>query len=484
MRILLTTEGSYPHHSGGVGTWCQQLIRGIPEHQFLVLAIRSSKRLPIVYQRPKNVEKLLNVPIWQARPALKALDKKNTEIFERASRQLLGFLDQDIASFAQGLSQLAHLGQDYNLWEAFESPAFWRRLQSLLQAHLPYIPSLAEVAYCANWLRSSLVPILFIPPKTDLVHATVSGLAGISAWIASSQHGIPLILTEHGIYLRERHLEQTQPFALKALRSQFFQAVARLLYLQADRIISASEFNRTWQRQLKAPIERTRIIPNGVDPDLFKANPSDEPTVIWAGRIDPLKDLTTLFRAFWHVRRAIPDAKLKLFGHVPEGNQVYYQSLLDLRESLRLERAIFFEGSHPIQKALSQGNVFVLSSISESMPYSLLEAMASQKAIVATRIGGMSEVLGKAGRLVHPQQPAALATALIELLNYPEVRERLGKRARQRILERFSLEAMLDSYANLYSEVSYSVHPAKSAIFLSTENPDEDPLIIMKDRAA
>ena len=478
MRILLTTEGSYPHQRNDTGAWCQQLIRGIPEHRFLVLAVGNATPLPIVYERPKNVEKLLQTSISKG----KSLGKSEKKQCEQSFHQLLGFLQQDIASFAQGLSQLAQLGHTYDLWEAFENPSFWRRLQSLLQPHLPYTPSLAEVAHCAQWLRSSLIPLFFIPPKTDLVHATNAGLAGLVGWIASGQHGIPLILTEHDIYLRERHLEQFHPFALKTLRALFFQALARLLYLQADAIVSPCLFNRTWQRHLNAPPERTRIIHNGVDPDLYQAQLTDTPTVIWTGDIEPNKDLSTLFRAFWHVQRAIPDAKLKLFG--PVKNKSYYQSLLALRESLRLERTLSFEGVRPLQEALAKGTIFVLSSLSESVPYNLLGAMASQKAIVATRVGGLSEVLGRAGRLVTPQEPASLATALIELLSYPEVCQRLGKRAKQRVLESYNLETMLDSYANVYTEASYAVHPSKSAVFLTTEKPSEDPLIILKDRAA
>jgi polysaccharide biosynthesis protein PelF len=484
MRILLVTEGSYPHHRGGVGTWCQQFINGMPDHPFLVMAVKSPKRLPIVYQRPKNVEKLLNIPIWKPRASQGPLSKPQREIFEQASHKLFGFLEQDLANFAQGLSQLARLGNDANLWDHFDTPQLWRRLQMLLRPHLPYTPSLAEVALCMNWLRSSLVPLLFIPPKTDLVHATVSGLGGVSAWIASSHHGSPLILTEHGIYLRERHLETTQPLSLKTLRSQFFQAVARLLYFQADRIVSVSEFNRSWQLQLNAPFERTRIIPNGVDPSSHKATQCENPSIVWLGRIDPLKDLETLLRAFWHVQRVIPDARLKLFGSVAEGNGPYYQTLLRLRKSLSLQRAVSFEGEHPVQDALAQSEVVVLSSLSESLPYSLLEAMASSKAIVATKAGGVSEALGNTGRLVNIQEPAAMATALIELLSFPKVRERLGKRARHRVLEKFTLDQMLDSYQKLYDEVSYSVHPKQSAVFLITEHPSELPIIVLRDQAA
>lgn len=481
MRILLTTEGSYPHHLGDLGNWSQDLITGIPEHRFTVLAISETEHQAILYKRPKNVDKLLTVPF---RRSLKALPKSEQATFDRAAAQLLGFLQQDIANLAQGLSRLAQLGQTYDLSAAFEAPSFWRRLQSLLQAHLPYIPPLAELAYCVKWLRSSLLPLFFIPPKTDLVHATNSGLAGLSGWIASSQHGVPLILSEHSIYLRERHLEQVSPFALKTLRSLFFQSLAKLLYFQADRIISPSEFNRDWQRHLKAPFDRTRIIPNGIHVETYSTSYIKSPVVLWIGSIEPLKDLATLLRAFWHVRRVIPDAKLKLFGKVSARYQPYYQQLLELRNMLFLQRAVSFEGPVDTQTALAEGNIFVLSSLSEILPYPLLEAMASQKAIVATRIGGIEDIVGRAGRLVRPREPAALATALIELLSYPEVAERLGKRARTRALEHFGLEHMLDSYANLYAETTHSVHPGRSAILISTDTPTEDPLIILKDRAA
>jgi glycosyltransferase involved in cell wall biosynthesis len=482
MRILLTTEHSYPHHRVDVSRWCQSLLKGIPEHQFLILAIRSPSRLPIVYERPKNVEKLINAPLFQARTGLKGLSPLDHRMFEQASRQMLGFLQQDLADFAQGISKLAKLGHQHQLWDAFESPQFWRSLQSLLQQHLPYIPSLAEVAQCAKWLRSSLTPILYIPAKTDLVHATNTGLAGLAAWIASSHHGIPLVITEHEIYLRQRHLDTRQPFALRVLQSQFFQSLAKLLYLQADRIISTSEFVKTWQRQLKAPAERIQTIHNGIDPDLYTPSPVDEPVVLWSGHIEPKQDLETLIQAFWHVRRTIPDAKLKLFAKVLD--TPLYQRLLELRQNLGLSRAVCFHTLRPSQEILAEGKVMAFVSQGEMIPFNLLEAMASQKAIVATRVGGSGEALGKAGRLVDQKQPATLATALIELLMYPKVRETLGKRARHRILQGYNLDTTLDTYANLYTELTYTVHPSKSAVLLATDRPLEKPPIIVQDRAA
>jgi glycosyltransferase involved in cell wall biosynthesis len=98
-------------------------------------------------------------------------------------------------------------------------------------------------------------------------------------------------------------------------------------------------------------------------------------------------------------------------------------------------------------------DVAVLSSVSEGHPYALLEAMAAGVPVVATRVGGVPELVGEAGSLVPPRDPDALAAALLALLRDPELRAELGRNGRARVEERFSIERMIAAYRTLYAAV-------------------------------
>jgi glycosyltransferase involved in cell wall biosynthesis len=356
-----------------------------------------------------------------------------------------------------------------------------------LRPKLPYTPSLGEIALCVHWLRSTLTPLLFIPAKTEVVHTTVNGLGALPAWIASHIHNVPLLLTEHHIALRERYLESSQKrerLALKRFQAGFYEALSRLLYWQADRILSVSEFNRTWQLRFAAPRERTQIIHNGVDishvPNL-SGQKQAVPTLVWLGRIHPLKDLETLLNAFWQVRQLVP-AQLRLFGPVSDAG--YIAKLQTLVKQLGLESSVQFAGPlRASHEAFAQGDVVVSSSKSEGFPLTLLEAMACGKAVVATRVGGMNELLGNAGRLVPAQSPTALASALLDMLLNKEARFKLEQKARERA-KAFPLEKTIAAYNQLYEDITQPLRPRETPAFLIIDRPTHNDIVLVQDEAA
>jgi polysaccharide biosynthesis protein PelF len=124
--------------------------------------------------------------------------------------------------------------------------------------------------------------------------------------------------------------------------------------------------------------------------------------------------------------------------------------------------------------------VVVSSSKSEGSPLTLLEAMACGKAIVATCVGGVHELLGDAGRLVPAQSPTALASALIDVLQHPRERFKLGQRARERA-KTFTLEKMLARYSELYEDLVTPLRPRERPAFLTTERLTQNNLVVLRD---
>jgi glycosyltransferase involved in cell wall biosynthesis len=175
--------------------------------------------------------------------------------------------------------------------------------------------------------------------------------------------------------------------------------------------------------------------------------------VAWLGRIEPLKDLHTLIRGFRRVHQELPAARLRLVG--PTADAWYEASCRALVRRLGLGRCVTFAGpTGSPAGALADAAVVARSSISEGMPYPVLEAMMTGRPTVSTDVGGVAELVGDTGLVVPPGDPAALATGLLALLRDPDRRRSLGQAAARRARSHFPLDRMLRAYHQLYTDIA------------------------------
>ena len=208
---------------------------------------------------------------------------------------------------------------------------------------------------------------------------------------------------------------------------------------------------------------RTAVIPNAADVAALRPRPRDpaiarsigigpaDPVVGTVGNLRPVKDHATLVRAFALVAQRIPNAKLLVVG---EGDQ--RPALEALVGELGLQRAVQLLGTRgDVPDLLPQFDVFAVSSKSEGLSLAIVEAMACELPVVATRVGGNPDTVvdGETGVLVPPGDEAALAQALVELLQDPGRRRRLGSAGRRRAEAEFSLSSMVERYEALYASI-------------------------------
>ena len=263
----------------------------------------------------------------------------------------------------------------------------------------------------------------------------------------------PVVLTEHG-----RHFPDYP--------SRKRIVVNRLLLRKHDRMFGVG---KATQQALIAneglPASRVEMIYNGVDlKSLNKASPlarrcvrqefeftADDFVILLVARLHDLKDHQTAIRTIDRVRTAIPNARLLLAG---DGDQ---------RDAI--ERSIAEKNLHShvrlagtrsdIANLLVASDVFLLTSISEGIPLTVIEAMAARRPVVSTAVGGLPEMIqhGKSGFLAAPGDDAGLAEYLVELARKPGLRTAMGLVGEQKAREVFSLDKMLNAYRDVYREV-------------------------------
>jgi glycosyltransferase involved in cell wall biosynthesis len=200
---------------------------------------------------------------------------------------------------------------------------------------------------------------------------------------------------------------------------------------------------------------------NGVDCDAYQPRTgascairnelglAGRPVIGTIGNLYSVKGQQYLLDAATLVTRAVPDATFVILGR---GDLL--DMLKERARALGIEKRVMFLGYREDVAALLQAiDVFVLPSLSEGLPLALLEAMAAAKPLVATEVGGIPEVVvdGETGFLVPPKNPEALAEKILLLLTDAELARRLGRHARLRVEERFSIASMVRAYEALYA---------------------------------
>jgi polysaccharide biosynthesis protein PelF len=475
MDIALLAEGTYPYHPGGVSVWCDQLVRGLAPHRFTVHAITARPGEEPVWDAPDNLAAVHSTPLWGPAPKVKRKVRKSKELQAAFNRLILSLVDPTReADFLDGLHQLFLLSREVSVAGALRTTASLEVLLEAMQmaevgrevAEPPPSATVTDAKTALELIEHQLRPLYGPAPEADLCHATANGLSVLLALAARWSRNTPLVLSEHGIYLRERYLAYSPELYTTPVRSlmlRFFRRLTWAGYQIADVIAPGSEYNRQWLEKNGAASDRIQPIYNGVDTASFFASSSEPeiPTLVWLGRIDPLKDVETLIRSFAKVRESLPSARLRIFGGASADNQSYLERCVELRDSLDLAGSATFEGrAASVIEAFHAGHVVLLTSISEGFPYTLIEAMAAGKPTVSTDVGGVREATGEAGLVVPPHSPQEMADACLQLLGNAQQRTEMGRAARARILSKFTLERSLAVFADVYREVTGKISTA------------------------
>jgi glycosyltransferase involved in cell wall biosynthesis len=501
--IALLLEGTYPFVRGGVSSWVHQIISGLPQVTFSLIFVGGRRKDygDMRYELPKNVlhlQKHYLEDAWKQTKATRS-SKARVSHFEQAA-QLHDFLkyssssaqqkcpaDVDLESLGRTADRVLSLLESPDglcLDDYLSHPLAWEQIR---KAHLQGDDQASFVDYFWS-LRLMHGPLFQLARIANSAaparafHTISTGYAGFLGTLLQRRRQRPLILTEHGIYTKERRIDLNQAdwfeqlhagredatlgttHALRELWIRFFESLGRLTYRAADPIVSLYEGNRSRQLQDGAQTERTRVIVNGIDPQrfakAFSARGADVPRVVGlVGRVVPIKDVKTFIRSMRQVIAALPDAEGWIIGGADE-DPTYAQECEALARSLGIADKLRFLGHQNVLDILPKLGVLMLTSISEAQPLAILEAFAAGVPCIATDVGACREQIegataedrafGAAGRVVPFADAEALARAAVELLSDSSTWHSCQAAGRRRVAKYYSQEAMLDAYSKVY----------------------------------
>ena len=465
MRVCLICEGSYPYVAGGVSGWVQMLCSSMQEVEFIIWSIATTREEMSEYKYvlPENVKEVTTIylgdTVFSGNNKKVRLSVEDTEVLRKLLRgkpedidwqEILGFLKSNKRKLVDILMSEAFYNICLEEYQESQSTENFKQ----------YLWSFRGMYF------SLMNPLVGEIPKADIYHSLSTGYAGILGSAASYIEDKPLILSEHGIYTREREEDIIRADwvqgSFKELWIRFFTKLSLITYQQASVVTSLFEANKVLQVELGCPEEKIQIIPNGVSVEEYTDLPCKNKlapnkfNVATILRVVPIKDVKTMLMAFDIVQDKLPDAYLSILGGYDESPE-YFQECLQLVEALQIKN-VQFCGRVNIKEYLPEIDLLLLSSISEGQPLAILEGMAAGKAFVSTNVGdckcllegSKEDNLGRAGYIVPVMDSQVMANAILQCAKEPEKLKKMGEVGRKRVESYYRKEDFLDKYKDLY----------------------------------
>jgi glycosyltransferase involved in cell wall biosynthesis len=282
--------------------------------------------------------------------------------------------------------------------------------------------------------------------KIDLVHAH-GYKSNIYAYAAARPSRVPLVATCHN-------------WPGKTISLRLYYKLDHLLLRRFDRIAAVSTQVVESLRRARIPASKICLVANGIDVSCFanstasrqgNSTHSNSVRIGTVGRLVPDKGVRFLLLAAREILNRCPKTEFHVIGEGPERPELEL-----LAGQLGIEKEVVFLGAQSDMPSIyASFDIFVLPSLNEGMPLSLLEAMAAGKPAVATRVGAISSLVlqNQTGLLVEPRDTLGLRDAVLRLIYEPGLRLQIGRAGQRFVSEQFSARAMAGNYLKLYQEL-------------------------------
>jgi polysaccharide biosynthesis protein PelF len=484
--VVLSLEGTYPYHGGGVSTWAHLLCSKIKGYDFKLYSVNALHEKTYKYDLSDSINEVIQVPMWSALEPKELMrydnsyssfiEKKEFTKDSEINDYFIPLLDRLLTEIYENETStenlediiicMWHFFQTNDYKETMKNPLVWNsfkeKIINIIGEQELIEVTLFDLTVAMRWIYHFLIPMSIDFPKSSISHLTLSGFSIVPAIIQKHKYGTPIMITEHGVFIRERLLAISQSdssYFLKDFLIRFSQIMSRLTYAKSDKIVSVNKFNMTWELMYGAKKEKIKVIYNGIDHQRFiprqkPAELKDIPTVVAMARVFELKDILTMIKSCKVVKEVLPNVQFRIYGEnnvVPE----YTNKCNSLIAELGLEENFIFLGPHPKpEMVFCEGDISILTSISEGFPYTIIESMSCGIPVVSTDVGGVAEALNAdCGILCKPKNHQEIGEAVIKLLQNSELRAEMGIKSRERVESFFTIDKFISQYQDVYDEL-------------------------------
>ncbi len=466
MRVCIVVEGCYPYVMGGVSSWIQSMIESQPDVEFVIQTIITSRKESgkFLFKLPPNVVSVHEIYLqdvdWVGK---RPKHRRMSAAEKRALSNYMTGRNGDMQAFFRFFQTPDLSLNDLLMGEDF--------LDIVTEMYNERYPNLQFVDFLWT-IRSMYLPLFFTlrapPPKADFYHCVATGYAGLFGVGAKLLNGGKLLISEHGIYTREREEELIKAKWVQGMYKNvwinYFGLMSQCAYRYADKVTSLFEDVRLLQVEMGCPEEKTIVTPNGINEQNYLDIPgkdADDPYINVGAvlRIAPIKDVKTLISAFAIAKQSVNNLKLWLMGPYDEKDS-YAQECFSLVRALDVKDVVF-TGRIKVSEYIGKMDFLVLTSISEGQPLTILEGFAAKKPTIATNVGncrglilGESDTMGAAGMVLPVMSVSKIADAMVTLARDEKLRAHMGEVGYKRLYAKYTLSHMRVQYTQLYSEMA------------------------------
>lgn len=466
MRICIISEGCYPYVVGGVSGWIHSMIQTFPNQEFILLSIIASREQSgqFKYKLPDNVKEVHELYLQDADWG--SVNKQHkSKLNQKEYNALRGLLlNQEV----EWTTLFDYFRNNVSINRLLMGEDFYHAVEECYNLQYPDI-----VFSDFLWTMRSMYLPLFLTlsmkiPKADIYHAVSTGYAGIIGCMGKYFHKSQLIISEHGIYTREREEELIKAEwvqrTYKKIWINQFKKLSKIAYETADVVTGLYEHACELQEELGCPKEKLLITPNGIDYKRFEnltVSPENAGFVNIGAvlRVAPIKDVKTMIQAFAYAKKRCPNLKLWIMGPYDEEPD-YAAECFKMARQLEISD-IEFTGRIQVTEYLGWMDMTILTSISEGQPLTILESFAAHVPVIATDVGnckgllyGEDDDFGKAGILTHIMNIEEIANAMVYLAQNPQIREQMANAGYRRLLRKYKIDDMKKTYENIYRKAA------------------------------
>lgn len=463
MRVCLIVEGAYPYITGGVSSWIQQMLLKFKDIEFVIqtLVVDREEKREFKHKIPDNVSEIHAFYLLDDDYVTK--DKKKFKLQKEEYNALKGLLFGTEVDWGGVFNFFQN--KKVSLDKLLTSKEF-------LEMTKEYYIRNFENAVFTDFLwtmRSMYLPLFLLlknkPVEADLYHSMSTGYSGVFGSMSKFIYNRPLIISEHGIYTREREEEIIKANWVKGLYKDLwidqFYKFSNCSYDFADDVTALFEGAREFQIDLGCSREKTNVIRNGVSVSDFEGLPKKDSkdSYINVGailRVTPIKDVKTMINAFYLAKKQVPNLKLWIMGPLDE-NPKYVEECRRLVYDLSIED-IIFTGRIDVKQYIGKMDFLVLSSLSEGQPLVILEGFAAKKPFISTNVGdcidmiyGTNDEFGDAGIVVPVMNVEKMSQAMTRLAKEEYTRLHMGLNGYNRVKKFYQNDKVFQEYYKLYN---------------------------------